>query len=540
MFTAGPNDGFGGLYREDVDAAGGDQRHTLGAADALRCALFTGPAMALLGVFFLVRASSPPSCAGPPGSDLLVRCFVRNSSRPHPCRPSCPQSLAVTDPERSAVRTYNSAVASWVAPGGGMAQFQAALPAGLELQLQPPVGGGKLVGAPSGSVFLPLASSSAWSTGLLNASSRVAQYDDSQLAYVARVPTFYSAFPFTGMATTALAEVPNAPDFGASAPLLLVSCSNTQGLQFGVNCSAYSPPAPAPTAATELFVLERRRARRLMQTDTAGALESASPFGVPQAQGAALAAGAAPSGATRGGGRATSCRGFYRTVTVLSAITLVANAPGIPDTASGYANPNWTLTIAPCGAVRTSVNLPVSPQQWRADVKGLAPGVSPAWCPTWPQLFAPVWTANPGSAGLSVTLRSASDPLLAAQSLTKCTGVLGVTPGSYAKRGTLLFVSGSALTLAGLLGMHRVAKSEGHALGVAAPLASLKAAWQGYGATEVGRSPGVALGMPADFMATVPGASGSARRRAAPSAASGGVDRGAAAEVQLSATLQPS
>jgi hypothetical protein len=57
MFTAGGmNAGMGGLYEEDVDAAGGDQRHTLGVADALRCALFTGPAMALLGVFFLVRA----------------------------------------------------------------------------------------------------------------------------------------------------------------------------------------------------------------------------------------------------------------------------------------------------------------------------------------------------------------------------------------------------------------------------------------------------------------------------------------------------
>jgi hypothetical protein len=447
--------------------------------------------------------------------------------------------LAVTDPERAAVRTYNSAVASWVAPGGGMAQFQAALPAGLELQLQPPVGGAKLVGAPSGSVFLPLASSSAWSTGLLNASSRVAQYDDDQLAYVARVPTFYSAFPFTGLATAALATVPNAPsDFAASAPLLLVSCSNTQGLQYGVNCSAYSPPAPAPTAATELFVLERRRARRLMQTDTAAGLESAGAFALPQAPGTALAAGATPSVAPRSSGRATSCRGFYRTVTVLSAITLVANAPGIPDTATGYANPNWTLTIAPCGSVRTSVNLPVSPQQWKADVKGLAQGVNPAWCSTWPQLFAPAWTANPGSAGLAVTLRSASDPLLTAQSLTKCTGMLGVTPGSYAKRGTLLFISGSALTLAGLMGMHRIAKSEGHALGVAAPFASLKAAWQGYGATEVGRSPGVAMGLPADFVAAVPGAASSARRRAAPSAGGGGPDRGGAAEVQL--LMQPS
>ena len=61
MFAAGGmNAGFGGLYKEDVDAAGGDTRHTLGAADALRCALFTGPAIALLGVFFLVRAGHQP------------------------------------------------------------------------------------------------------------------------------------------------------------------------------------------------------------------------------------------------------------------------------------------------------------------------------------------------------------------------------------------------------------------------------------------------------------------------------------------------
>ena len=439
-------------------------------------------------------------------------------------RPAGAQCLAVTDPERAAVKTYNSAVSSWVATGGGLAQFQAALPSGLQLQLVPPVGGARAAqpGTSDGSVYLPLAASSEYDSGFLNVTRKVAEYPDYQLAYVATAPTFYSAFPFTGLASTVLAQVPNAPDFGASTPLLLVSCSNTQGLQYGVNCSGFSPPAPAPTAATELFVLERRRhRRRLMQSDTA--LDSAGLFGGNAPAQGASQMGASAGVTSRGGnsGRATTCRSYYRTITVLSSITLVANAPGIPDTATGYANPNWTITIAPCGAVRTSVNLPVTPQQWRADVRGLSPGASPAWCGQWPQLFSPIWVLNTASTGLSVTLRSAADPLLTAQSLTKCTGVLGVAPSSYAKRGTLLFVTGSALTLAGLLGMHRIAKAEGHALGVAAPLASLKAAWHGYGATESGVSRATVVGTPAGFTGMVSGAptTSSARRRPAPSIA---------------------
>ena len=49
-----PNDGLGGIYSEDLSSAG-PNRQALGLNDALRCALFTGPGLGLLGVFLLVR-----------------------------------------------------------------------------------------------------------------------------------------------------------------------------------------------------------------------------------------------------------------------------------------------------------------------------------------------------------------------------------------------------------------------------------------------------------------------------------------------------
>ena len=488
MFTAGNGagssllEGFGGVYPEDAAHIPAASRHKLDLSDGFRCALLLGPACALLGGVLLVLASA--------------------------------------DPQRASLKSYNAAVSAWGAPGGGLAQFQAAVGSQPALVLSPPLGLAQ-------GVTLTLLPTTTPPPGLLNSSSqRVATAP--ALAYFDSAPHFYSGWSgysgWTGGAM--LASMVGLPGFPEPAPLLLLSCSNTQGLQYGVNCSADSPPAPAPTAATELFVMERRHRRALMQSDSALAAESASGgggglfslFGTAAAPSPAVTAAVTPPRSTQ---RATSCRGYYRTLTLLTSVTLVANPPTVPDTAAGYANPNWTLTVAPCHSVRTSVNMPVSLAQWKADVKGGSVGISPAWCGAWPTVFSAPALYAAGAGGIAVTLRSASDPLLAADSLTKCSGALGVAPGSYFLRGSLFLVGGVLTSLAGFVGMRRIARAEGHELGVAAPLASLQAAWQSYGATQGAQA--AVIGTPAQFSATV---GTGARRRAPGGLAPGGLAPG--------------
>jgi len=256
-------------------------------------------------------------------------------------------------------------------------------------------------------------------------------------------------------------------------------------LQYGVDCNADSPPAPAPTAATELFVMERRRQlRRLLQAGGLGAdpLASTEFGGLPPAPGAKA-------------GRATTCRGYYRTVTILTSATLLAAPPGIPDTAAGYADPDWSLSLSPCGALFAQLNLPVSATQWKEDARGAAAGSSAPWCSNWPQLVAssPL-AAAAAAAGLNLTLRSTADPAAVAGGITQCSGALGESAGAYAERGMGFIVFGLALAGAGLFGARREAEKEGRP-GAAEPLATLKAAWASYGATASGGwGGGVAMG----------------------------------------------
>jgi hypothetical protein len=313
---------------------------------------------------------------------------------------------------------------------------------------------------------------------------------------------FQGAAPYTGRdgllgdTTAALITLPGVDAFGgAAAPIALAACSSTMSLQQGVNCSAESPPAPAPSAATELFVLERRRRQRRR---------------------ALLQFGGGGAGAG-GGARAptpTTCRGYYRTVTLLTSITLVATPPAPPDTAAGYASsPNWTLTVAPCSMVHTQFNAPVSQATWRADSR---PGGAAAWCAAnySDVIDAALALAPPNAAvpDLSITLRASGDPLLAASALTHCRMAFGVPPWDYVARGMLCLLVGAALTAGGMWGLARDAHAEGHALGIASPVASLRAAYahaSSYGSTA-GVGDGAAMGMPAQFSATVGGGGGHA------------------------------
>jgi hypothetical protein len=470
----GHDSGFGGVYEED---AGGSVRGRRGLEagpstdDALKCAAFTGPFLAVVGLFFLV--------------------------------------FATFDPQHKLVRSYNAAVSDWAGPEGGCAQFGAALPAGtpvtLKVQLPPP----------SASVWITLESSDAVAPRLGNATRRVVSPPASAaLSFVGLLPLLPRGLPAN--ATSMWLEL--APDTADGAfsvtgvPLQVVSCTSTASTQYGINCSADSPPAPAPSAATELFVLERhhrRRGRALAQVGT-GSDDAPAP-------------GSGGGGFFSGGGSpprppvASACRAYYRTVTLLTGVTLVATPPAPPD-GLGVASNNWTLGLAPCGMQHTIYNVPVSEATFRSDSRS----TSPAWCSGWPAVADGVY-GGPPDAGLTITLRAAGDPVLVGASLTRCRMALGVPPGDYARRGAVCLLLGSLLTAGGLWGLARAAALEGHALAVPSPMASLRSAVQAvasYGATAQGYGavappPGEATGFPATFLAAVTDPAGARRRAAA-------------------------
>ena len=465
----GYDSGFGGVYEEDAGPGARGRRGldgTLGSGDVLRCSAFCGPALAVIGVFFLV--------------------------------------FATFDPQHKLVRSYNAAVSDWAGPEGGCAQFGAALPPSQPLTLKvalPP---------PSASEWITLYASSAVAPRLGNATRRVVTPPaTAALSFVGLIPLLPLGLPgnATSMQLSLSPEVAGGSFAAQGVPLQVVSCTSTASMQWGVNCSADSPPAPAPSAATELFVLERHHRRRRGR-----ALAQAGSDGQPLS---GFFSGASPGGSPPRPPMATSCRAFYRTVTLLTGVTLVATPPAPPD-GLGVASNNWTLSLAPCGMQHAVYNVPVSETTFRTDSRQS----NPAWCNAWPGVAAGVDGGAP-KAGLTVTLRAAGDPVLVGASLTRCRMALGVPPGDYARRGALCLLFGSLLTAGGLWGLARAAAQEGHALAVPSPMASLRAAVRAvttYGATAQGVAPpaeGEALGMPATFLAAVPDPAG-ARRRAAP------------------------
>jgi hypothetical protein len=160
MFIAN-GDGFGGQYSSDAQDGG------LTVGDAYRCALFSGPPIALLGVALLW--------------------------------------LAASDPRRADLRTYNAAVAAWTTPGGGLTQLQAVMGGS-----SPPVLLLDSGDNGNGSTFQAalLQPSRAPSPALGNASGRAAQYPGQALSYALRLPSLYSAWPFPAGVTEATVRRP--------------------------------------------------------------------------------------------------------------------------------------------------------------------------------------------------------------------------------------------------------------------------------------------------------------------------------------------
>lgn len=202
-----------------------DRRRPLGLSDLLRCGVFMGPGMVFLGLILLVSAAG--------------------------------------DPQNRRYRAYTSAVSAW--SSAGLEAFSQSFPAGalagtepVTLYLQAP-GTGDLVP-------VSLFASTALPPPTFNASRRERSKATSyrSLAFVGTASPYSVAWP-SGAASYASV---NASGCGVlTAPVTLVSCSDTIGLQEGVDCSADSPPAPAPGQATDendlLMDLERRRRRGL-------------------------------------------------------------------------------------------------------------------------------------------------------------------------------------------------------------------------------------------------------------------------------------
>jgi hypothetical protein len=196
----GHDSGFGGVYEEDTPLGVRGRRGldgTLSSQDVLKCASFSGPALAVIGAFFLV--------------------------------------FATFDPQHKLVRSYNAAVSAWASPEGGCAQFGAALPPGQPLTMKvelPP---------PSASEWITLYSSNVAAPRLGNATRRVVTPPASAaLSFAGLVPLLPLGLP--GNATSMwLALAPDTADGAFSetgVPLQVVSCTSTASMQYGVNCSA--------------------------------------------------------------------------------------------------------------------------------------------------------------------------------------------------------------------------------------------------------------------------------------------------------------
>lgn len=224
----------GGMWDDAYDEEDrADQRRPLGAADALRCGLFLGPILILLGVILFVSAAM--------------------------------------DPQNRHFRAFEASVDAWT--GSGLEAFTQALPQGAStgavpvlLHLTAPGTGDLLT--------IPLLASTALPPLTYNASRRERDSKTSTYQALSFVGTAYGAYTTAWPSTSSAYASVNATGGLLSAPVTLVSCSDTVGLQEGIDCSSDSPPAPAPGEATDqndlLMSLERRRALLEGSAETGG------------------------------------------------------------------------------------------------------------------------------------------------------------------------------------------------------------------------------------------------------------------------------
>ena len=265
-----------------------------------------------------------------------------------------------------------------------------------------------------------------------------------------------------------------APD--APLPFTSYSCSS---LQITEPCASISPPPPprAPSAPRE----ERSATGAYVYSGSGGNWSATGGGGgwTPQMWGRKLAQAPSASGPS-------ICTVYYRQVTFLTTLTLVATPP--ESCGGGYcANTTWTYALAPaCSAVYAPSTFPIDEATYAADV---ADGNS--WCPDWPSFLAPP-TA-------SVVLRSAADPYVEAGALTNCTYAFKTASAGYANAGFFFVINGLGIALASMFCLEGMCtpRSLAGLLGAPSPIDSaeaggimdVKGVGAGYGAASSTEAP---------------------------------------------------
>lgn len=130
------------------------------------------------------------------------------------------------------------------------------------------------------------------------------------------------------------------------------------------------------------------------------------------------------------------CRAFQRQVRYLTVLPLVANPPRkCFEHAGENCTGRWEVVLDECNLQYGGLVEDVSEATFMADKRTSGPG----WCAQWGALMPP-----PNAT--AVTLRSASDPYVAAAVITNCQFNFGPTRSQYAQLGINVMAAGAALT----------------------------------------------------------------------------------------------
>lgn len=135
--------------------------------------------------------------------------------------------------------------------------------------------------------------------------------------------------------------------------------------------------------------------------------------------------------------REVECRAFQRQVRYLTALPLVANPPRRCFEKQGQnCSGKWEVVLDECNLEYGALVQDVSEETFNADRRD-----GSSWCGQWGSLM-------PAPNATVVSLRSASDPYIAAAVITNCQFNFGPTRAQYAQLGVNVMAAGAALTAA--------------------------------------------------------------------------------------------
>lgn len=150
------------------------------------------------------------------------------------------------------------------------------------------------------------------------------------------------------------------------------------------------------------------------------------------------------------------CRAFQRQIRYLTALPLVANPPRKCFEKDGEnCTGRWEVVLDDCNLEYGALVVDVSEETYNNDRR-----VGAGWCDSWGAIM-------PTPNATVVSLRSASDPYVAAAVITSCQFNFGPTRAQYAQVGVNIMAAGAALTafLCCCLGCLVYARPEGPSSG---------------------------------------------------------------------------